>query len=263
MIPDPAGIAMAEAARDPAAFEAALLRALRDRMVGVRPYFENSVRHHIWIDEVRIVDAYPDSIVEIFIRDDRRPECRFVSRELVWSPTLFDVGGTDPDQIAAYLGIFLQEEIDAERYGLSIECEPGVTTPVGNRVVSLEETCSLADFRVLAPTDVPSNAELSVIYEPNREFGHYQSVTLTYRWPEEELVVEESANFRTGLPDEDPEVIEREGWPMKIWRLEAPTRLLVGLWFEDAEVHLHSTTLGEEELLDIACSLERPRFGEG
>ncbi len=123
------------------AYEGAVLASLRRYLIEQDPGLRYDGK--ITVEEVRLDTSGSVHMLEILFRDDARPRCLFGWRfpateadadalEGVEHPALWEEGVRGPEQADVWANAIvstnLEEEVEAEGYGLPAECDPdGVT----------------------------------------------------------------------------------------------------------------------------------------
>jgi hypothetical protein len=118
-----------------AEYEAHVLGLLKDRLLGKDPRIEGDGT--LKVEDVRLnTREGPYHLIEVFIRDSTRPECLFgwqfpaTEADVEDDPTPWAgvPGGRGPEQAEVWAHAFaltrLQEQLEAEGYGLPDKCEP-------------------------------------------------------------------------------------------------------------------------------------------
>ena len=261
---------MAKAAADPGAFERHLKEALERRLSG-RRRFRARDNEGVWVEEVVLEGSYPATTGSIILRDDRQPDCRFAwNVGELWDRQAFQDVGADPEERAGWLEIYLDEDVEAVRYGLPIRCLANELTPVGPHEVSLEGTVRRAPFPVLVPSRPLGERGPQVLYEERRRFFPFAAVHLVYRSPDGLLVSCQTERLRQKVPDVGWERVDRVrgdetfvSWILEhtgelrftVWPLLDPVRT-VGATFDGFLLFMQTDFLSEDDLVEIAASVE-------
>ena len=261
---------LAKAAEDPGAFERRLKEALEQRLSG-RRRFRARDNDGVWVEEVLLEGSYPATTGSIILRDDRQPDCRFAwDLGELWDWRAFQDVGADPEERAGWLEIYLDEDVEAVRYGIPIRCLANELTPVGQHEVSMEEAVRRAPFPVLVPSRPLDEQGPQVFYEERRRFFPFASVHLVYRSHDGLLVSCQTERLRQKAPDVGWKRVDRPrgdqtfvSWTLEhtdelrftVWPLLDPVRT-VSATFDGFLLFMQTDFLSEDELVEIATSVE-------